>query len=245
MKKPLALAFVAALFAGCVTREDIRSIQTDLSNIQQGLEARLGSVKDQTDSVQTSQADLLQEIRDLRGNISGLQTELGDYQQRMGQMAARLDDLESSLTARMDTQIELLSGSKFVEKPTPSTVYNLANTDFARGRYEEAIRGFEGYIKQFPKSEKAAEARLKIGDAYLKQKDSGSAIRAYDQLVESFPKHSLVPSALFRKAGALENAGKTSEANRIYTSLVQDYPASAEARSAQEKLRQSQSSSQP
>src|SRR5262245_11520992 len=82
----------------CVTRQDIRGIQTDLYEIQKGIEARLGNVKDQTDSVQTSQADLLQEIRDLSGNLTILKSELNDYQQRMQQLSGRLDDLEASLT---------------------------------------------------------------------------------------------------------------------------------------------------
>lgn len=245
MRKALLGALSSVLLAGCVTREDIRGIQTDLYTIQQGLEKRLGSVKDQTDSVQTSQADLLQEMRDLRGDISILQTELRDYQQRMGQMASRLDDLEASLTARMDTQIELLSGSKFVEKPLPSTVFNLANTDFARGKHSEAIRGFENYLKQFPKGEKTAEARLKIGDSHLKQKDSSAAIQAYDHLIQNYPKDSLVPTALLRKAAALENLGKSSEAAKIYSNLLKDHPSVPEARTAQEKLRALQTPSQP
>ena len=35
--------------SGCVTREDIRGIQTDLYTIQQGIDTRLGNVKDQTE----------------------------------------------------------------------------------------------------------------------------------------------------------------------------------------------------
>src|SRR3954462_6770572 len=127
MPKKIWLAAVAALgLAGGVTREDIRGIQTDLYTIQQGIDKRIGSVKDQTDSVQTSQADLLQSIHDLSGNLTALQAELNDYEQRIAQLSSRLDDLEASLTARMDSQIELLSGSKFADKPLPSTTFNLA-----------------------------------------------------------------------------------------------------------------------
>jgi FtsZ-binding cell division protein ZapB len=136
-------AVALLLLGGCVTRQDILGIQTDLYNIQKGMETKIGNVKDQTDSVQTSQADLLQEIQDLSGHMNSLKTELNDYQQRMQSLAGRLDDLEASLTARMDAQIELLSGSKFVEKPLPSTSFNLANTDFVRGKYSEAINGFQ------------------------------------------------------------------------------------------------------
>src|SRR3954466_5525478 len=107
----LSLAAALAL-AGCVTREDIRGLQTDLYSIQKGLESR-------TESVQTNQADLGQDMQRLRESLSALQTELQDNLAQMRALSIRMDDIENSLGARMDSQIELLSGSKFIEKPTP------------------------------------------------------------------------------------------------------------------------------
>lgn len=241
MRASLRVAGVAAgaalLFGGCVTREDIRGIQKDLYTIQSGIETRLGNVKNQTESVQTSQADLLQQMRELSEDLSGLKAELQDNQQKMSSLQGRLDDLEASLVARIDSQIELLSGSKYVEKPSPSTLYNLANSDFARGKYSEAIKGFQSFVKQFPKAEKAAEAKLKIGDAYVKQREYASAIDAYEQLVQDHPKDSLVPSALLKKGSVLEQSGRKSQAKDIYSSILKSHPYGAEARAAQERLR--------
>jgi tol-pal system protein YbgF len=232
----LGLAAVVG-FSGCVTRQDIRGIQTDLYTIQQGIDTRLGKVKDQTDNVQTAQADLSQEIRDLSENLTGLRAELNDYQQRIQQLSSRLDDLESSLTARMDTQIELLSGSKFVEKPLPSTVFNLANTDFVRGKYAEAVTGLRNYIKQFPKGDKVNEARLKIGDSLAKQKDNDGALAAYDEILKESPKDVLAPAALMRKAAVYEAMGRKTSAKEAYMSVIKSYPISNEARAAQERAR--------
>lgn len=239
---PLARACVAAfaaavLLGGCVTRQDIRGIQTDLYNIQQGIETRIGSVEGQTSNVQNTQADLSQAIQALSGQITALQAELADYQQRMSMLSTRLDDLEASLTARMDTQIELLSGSKFVEKPLPSTVFNLANTDFARGRYAEAIKGFEAYLKQFPKSEKAAEARLKVGDAKVRLKKVEDAIDSYDALLRDFPKDKLAPTALLRKGDALSSLGRKSQARETYAQIIKNWSYTAEAKTAQDRVR--------
>lgn len=239
-----AITYVAAaalaastLLAGCVTREDIRGIQTDLYSIQKGIETRIGSVEGQTESVQTSQADLSQAIQSLSSQITSLQTELADYQQRMAQLSTRLDDLEASLTARMDTQIELLSGSKFVEKPLPSTQFNLANTDFARGRYAEAVKGFEAYLKQYPKSAGAAEARLKIGDANVKLKNLEDAVDSYDALIRDFPKDRLVPTALLRKGSALESLGRRQQAKETYVQIIKNWSYAPEAKTAQDRVR--------
>ena len=238
--------FVVALaFSGCVTRQDIRGIQTDLYTIQKGIDARLGNVKDQTDSVQTAQADLSQEIRDLSANLTGLRSELNDYQQRIQQLSGRLDDLETSLTARMDTQIELLSGSKFVEKPLPSTVFGLANTDFVRGKYSEAVLGFRSYIKDFPKGDKVNEARLKIGDSLAKQKEFDGALAAYEEILKTSPKDVFASAALMRKAGLLESQGRKSAALESYLAVIKSYPVSNEARTAQERARTLQAETSP
>jgi len=233
-----AAALSASLvLAGCVTREDIRGIQTDLYSIQKGIETRIGSVEGQTQNVQTSQADLAQSISTLTGQITALQTELADYQARMAQLSTRLDDLETSLTSRMDTQIELLSGSKFVEKPLPSTAFNLANTDFARGKYAESIKGFEAYLKQFPKSSGAAEARLKIGDANVKMKNVEDGIDSFDALLRDFPKDKLAPTALLRKADALSSLGRKPQAKETFTRIMKEWPYSPEAKTAQDRVR--------
>lgn len=229
----------------CVTRQDIRGIQDNLFTIQKGIETRLGNVKDQTDSVQTSQADLLQEIRDLSGGLAVLRSDLSEYQHRMQALSSRLDDLEASLTARMDAQIELLSGSKFVDKPLPSTTFNLANTDFTRGKYSEAVSGFRSYMKQFPKGDRVPEASLKIGDSLAKQKDMEGALLAYDHLLQDFPKDPLAPSALMRKATLLESSGKKTAAKEVYSTLMKSFPNSNEAKTAQDRLRSFQGESSP
>ena len=233
-----AATAVAAGFilVGCATRQDIRGIQSDLYNIQKSVEGRLGDVKGQTDNVQTTQADLSQQIGALNSQITALQTQLADSQQRNSELSARLDDLQASLTSRMDAQIELLSGSKFVEKPLPSTAFNLANTDFVRGRYDEAIKGFQSYVKQFPKSEHTVEAYLKIGDAQAKLKNADAAIASYAYVTREYPKDKLAPVALFRKASVLEQAGRKGDAKDAYVQLIRTYPYAEEAKTAQDRV---------
>src|SRR5262245_25824800 len=90
---PAFAGLTAVLFSGCVTREDIRVLQTYIYGIQKGLESK-------TDSVQTNQADLAQDMTRLRESLAALQTELEDNVSRMQALQIRLDDLESSMGAR-------------------------------------------------------------------------------------------------------------------------------------------------
>lgn len=238
MLRPILLAAVLAVSSiGCVTREDIRGIQTDLYNIQQGMDKRFGSVKDQTDNVQTSQAELSEQIRTLSASLAALQTELQDSRQRNSALASRLDDLEAALIQRMDAQIELLSGSKFVEKPSPGTLFNLANSDFSRGRYTEAQKGFQNYLTQYPRGEKVREAKLRIGDSLAKLDQTAAAMQAYDELATAHPSDPLAATALFKRASLLEAAGKKAAAKEVYATIIRLHAQRPEAKAAQERLR--------
>jgi len=230
---PAFAGVTALLLAGCVTREDIRGLQTDLYSIQKGLESK-------TENVQTNQADLAQDMGRLRESLAALQTELQDNLAQMRALSIRMDDIESSLSARMDAQIELLSGSKFVQKPLPSTMFNLANNDFTRGKDVEALRGFDAYIKQYPKSEQVPEAKLKMAEILSRQRKDSEAIQMLDSLVAEHPKSIQAAAALLKKAKILESAGRTQSAVQAYQAVVKSFPFSAEARAAQQSLAQLQ-----
>ncbi len=239
----ISAIFLGLVLGGCVTREDIRGLQTGIYNIENRIDSKLGSVKAETENVQINQADLAQEIKDLNQNIAALQESLKEEREKNQKLAGRLDDMEASITARLDSQIELLSGSKFTGQALPSSVYNLAEADFSRGRLSQAIQGFENYVKQYPKAERVPEAKLKIADAYAKQKEWTKAIAGFDEVVAEHPDHSLVPTALLRKGKVLEETGNTSAARLVYQKIVKNYQYKAEATLAQERLNYLQSPS--
>ena len=195
--------------------------------------------------MQTAQADLSQSIRDLSASLAGLRAELADYQQRIQQLSSRLDDLESSfLTARAWMRKSNCSPDRSSSRNhCRAPCSNLANTDFLRGKYDEAIQGFRNYIKQFPKGDKVNEARLKIGDSLVKQQDNDGALAAFDEIVKESPKDVLAPAALMRKAAVLESQGHKRAAKETYLAVIKSYPISNEARAAQERARALQADS--
>jgi TolA-binding protein len=235
MNYHLTWVIAFGLLSGCVTRSDIRGLQQDLYGIQRDLQANLGSVQDQTDTVQTSQADLLTNIHELSTSLSMLKSELADSQGRMKQLSQRLDDLDASLSARMDAQIELLSGSKFTQAPLPSTLFSLANADFSRSRYAEAIKGFQSYLKAAPRGEQVAEAKLKIADSFARQKQNNEALAAYDDVIKSFAQDPLAATAMFRKA-QLQETSSPIAAIKTYEQLIKAHPFRPEAAMAGERV---------
>ena len=65
--------------------------------------------------------------------------------------------------------------------------YGLAETYYARKRYDEAIQEYERVIQLNPKGGKAPAAMLKMGLAYRAQGDNRQARKSWEDLVKQFP----------------------------------------------------------
>lgn len=65
--------------------------------------------------------------------------------------------------------------------------YGLAETYYARKRYDDAVQEYERVIQLNPKGGKAPAALLKMGLAYRAQGDTRQARKAWEDLVKQFP----------------------------------------------------------
>jgi tol-pal system protein YbgF len=233
------LAFVSgALFlSGCLaTRQEIEDLRGDIVRLQAALtKVQTGQSGLQTD-LQGSQADLMSQMNDLSRNLEILSAHLQESESRMSLMASRMDDLDKNLSNRLDLLADMMSGSKLAAPPSPSTLYNLAYSDFSRRRYEPALKGFQTYLEKYGDTEKAADAQFYIGEAHFAQEQWARAVDAYDKVLVNFSTSTVVPAAYVQKGQALEKMGKTSEAVAVYDAVVRKYPYRREATTARARL---------
>jgi outer membrane protein assembly factor BamD len=76
--------------------------------------------------------------------------------------------------------------------------YLLGEEALEDGDYEEAIRHFSFVKNKFAYSKYAAQAELRIADAYFAQEKFIEAIDAYQLFMQAHPSHRDVPYAMFR-----------------------------------------------
>lgn len=84
--------------------------------------------------------------------------------------------------------------------------FELAERAMAAGKGEEALAHFEHVRNKYPYSKYAADADLKIADAYFAQEKWLEASDAYDFFIRFHPVHDSVATAYFKKAKANVNA---------------------------------------
>ncbi|MBP1633668.1 MAG: tol-pal system protein YbgF [Acidobacteria bacterium] len=123
---------------------------------------------------------------------------------------------------------------------SPQRLYDMAWADYAGGQYSLAIRGFEEYIKSFPKSELAGDAQFFIGETYYVQGQYREAVAAYDQVVANYPAGKKIPDTYFKRGLALNALGQTDRARESWEYVLKNFPNSDAGRLARQRLDQLQ-----
>jgi tol-pal system protein YbgF len=114
--------------------------------------------------------------------------------------------------------------------------YDNAYSNYRLSDYPTAIRGFESFLKSFPKHALAPNSQYWIGDSYLRLRDNRSAIEAERRLLGTYPDSPKSADALLIIGTAESNLGDGAAARKTFEELVSKYPSSESADKAKQRL---------
>jgi len=192
--------------------------------------------------------NLTLEMRHLRSSIDRqeqsvqmLFSQVSELEASLQRQAGEIDQLRQT-TQSMQTGS--LSGQSPQEHGVASTpapgegsateVYLQAFGDYASGRYQKAIQGFEAFLQRFPNNSYAGNAQYWLGDCYFNQQQYSLAIQEFERVLKDYPNAPKNPDALLKIASARLQLGNTDEARLAIDTLKQRYPKSTAAQKAQE-----------
>ena len=119
---------------------------------------------------------------------------------------------------------------------SPQRMYDNAYSDYAGGQFDIAIQGFNAYIASFPKSDKADDAQLNIGNAYYGAGKQREAIDAFQKVISNYPNSDSVPVAYYKLGVTYNDLKQPDLARRAFETVMQKYPAAPEAFLAKQRL---------
>ncbi len=119
---------------------------------------------------------------------------------------------------------------------------------FKQVDYPSAIESFQEVIDNYPYSEYATLAELKIADIHFDRRAYPEAASYYPDFVELHPRHEMVPHALFRNGlcsyeqirASDRDQTATFEAISHFRALLERYPSADTAGEARQKLQESE-----
>lgn len=114
--------------------------------------------------------------------------------------------------------------------------YESAYSNYRINDYQGAIRGFDSFLKTYPKHQLAANAQYWIGESYFQLRDYRAAIEAQRRLLGTYPDSAKVPDALLIIGTAESTMGDNAAARKTFEDLITKYPATESAEKAKGRL---------
>ena len=190
----------------------------------------------------TQDMSSLQAMLDKQGQeLEMVSRQLADVQNRQQQQAEEIAQLrQSSLTtegAYQPASLPRTSGTTAMQGQddgSPTEVYLQAFGDYASGRYQSAVHGFETFLQRFPNNSYASNAQFWLADCYFNQQQYSVAIRQFERVLNEYSGAPKNPEALYKIAIAHLQLGATDEARQAVDTLNQSYPKSTATQKAQE-----------
>lgn len=178
--------------------------------------------------------------QELSGQLERLQTNLTLLEARLLDQQKIIEALRQGAAAQKVTAVgekaATTPSAGFATAPTgsgeppgsPTEVYLQAFADYASGRFEQAIAGFEAFLRHYPNNDYAGNAQYWLGECYYSRQEYGLAVAAFRRMREAYPQGGKAPDALLKMAAALRQmneAGQAEEALRLLRSRYPDSPA--------------------
>lgn len=172
----------------------------------------------------------------LKANCERQLTKTDEAIRSYAQILAQYPDSSFANAARYETALTFFKMGKFLNaireaerlKPSPEMkkdVYWLMAESFAALKdSDNAIQYYRLIVKEYPKSDVAADSAYRLAHHLQTKGEFQEASRHYTIVAENFPQAKLAPQALYASAFCLAKANMGAEALRDWTTMIQKYP---------------------
>jgi len=201
--------------------DQVNNLSAGMQKINQAVD----SVKQQNDTTN----------RDVRAALTGVNSTLKDVQEGMASLQTQMGSVSRAITA-MKTTAEPLAGA--------SDLWKNAMLDQTVGNWDLAIGGFQEFLSKYPNDPHAAEANLRMGDAYAAQRKFDQANNQYDIVLQKYPESDTTRAALLKK-GLAQAESKQPQAKDTLADVIKRFPKTSEAATAEAKLKELQPPARP
>jgi len=249
-KMKAAIFIMAALFlsGGCAMKPDVVRVEEKTDTILAD-QSQMKKAILHLDSLLNSDAEASRELRaEIRSSVSDLmeqfqamQANMNDMQDKIGQLAQGQSGRFSVVTPSRPSD-SAASDTTGTTTPPPGidcqVLYDNSFVNIRRGQYDDAIKGFNDYLKYCGSQELAADAHYWLGESYYSLEKYKDGIAEYDNVARNYATSKKRSGAMYKMARCYEELGQKKDAKVIFKSIVDEYPSTLEASQAKEKLKE-------
>lgn len=175
-----------------------------------------------------------QVVKELSRQVSELQDQVQRQAEVMTQLRQAPQSAQPEYSPARTSRLQDTASNPMQGEGSPTEVYLQAFGDYASGRYQAAVHGFEVFLQRFPNNSYASNAQFWLGDCYFNQQQYPLAIQEFERVLSDYQSAPKSPDALLKIAIAQLQLGATDEARQAVATLSQRYPKSTATQKAQE-----------
>ena len=234
-------------------QEQQAQLTRTLSGLVDTLKTVTTRIDDQSSVNRKTAADQKLLIDGIADNVRILREKSDDTNVRLSSMTQELESMRhaiSSIPAPSAAAPGMPVSPTDPENPTtaappvsgappsvsPDKAYSAAFSDFTAGQYDLAIQGFEFYLRTFPKSVRAPEAQLNIGNSHYAQGKFGDAVAAFQKVISDYPQSDSLPTAYYKLGLSYEGLKQIDLAKKAYDTAIQKFPTAFDTQLARQRL---------
>ena len=225
----MSAACIVALIChtGCVSARRFRNYAWQLDSLRYYTTGIDSMLKQQSDEINRLRTDYYTKSNEINDKLERLNSRLGDTEAQLMRIYEQLGSGK-----------QVVPDSEDISTITPEArlIYESAYRNYIKGDYQEAISGYEDYLKIQPDSPLSPNAVYWIGECYAAMGKSQEAVNKFQELLTKYPNSNKRPTALYKMGVIYEEAGDTKTAVYYYNKVINDYPNSPEATLAQDRL---------
>jgi len=202
-------------------QEQQQQLQQMMGALAETLKTVTTKIDDQTASNRKAFADQKLQIDNVAEGVRVLREKADDANVRLSTVSQELEAVRQAVSSMPSTGAALQPGPEPTAAPTgdpaaaggaaapvsttppgsaplisPQRMYDNAYSDYMAGQYEIAIQGFNAFISSFPRSDKADDAQLNIGNALYSAGKYTDAATAFQKVISNYPQSDSVAVAL-------------------------------------------------
>jgi len=242
-----------------ILQEQTQQLQALMTDLGEALKAVNSRIEDQTSLERKAFADGKVQMDTMSGDLRIVREKVDETNVRLGTITQELESLRQAIPepGAFQPQVPVNSDAGGVPGSTPGgaapsqtggtlpttnpgiqpqRLFDSSYGDYATGNYVLAVQGFESYLGYFPKSPRAHEAQLYVGESLAGQKRDTDAVIAYDRVIANYPGSASVPTAYYKRGMAFERLGDTARARESYEALLKQFPDTQQAALATQRL---------
>ncbi len=214
----------------------LEDIKIELMRLQDRIERQENRWQELTGRSEAEDKVLAEKMQKLSDQINSLQAMINDLEKNVSREDKSAGKEGKSDTPAVTKQAITAEKTKIKAQKSAKEGYDAAYKLYKENAYRQAIEEFRAFLKGYPDSELAGNARYWLGECYYQQERYEEAILEYEKVVREH-KGPKIPAALLKQGLAFHHIGDIKNANFLMEKLIKEYPKTEQAEVARANLK--------